>query len=75
MLLANLGRGIEMEVHFAFKIVGSEIDLAILTDIEKEIDTLVDGKSGHQTMLMVDVSTEGTNAIRRKNVILIFHWE
>ena len=43
--------------------------VVIIADIEPQVDTFVYGKAGHQSMLMVNMSSYRAHPIRRKNVI------
>ena len=49
------------------------MDVTVVGRTEPQVDTLVDGKARHQTMLVVDVRTYRTDAIGRENMIFIFH--
>ena len=46
------------------------MNVTIIGYIEPQVDTLVDGKTSDQAVLVVDMSAQGTYAIGRENVIL-----
>jgi hypothetical protein len=70
----HLGRGFEIEIDQTFEGLGFEVDMCVVVDVEPEVDTLINGKTRDQSMLMIDVSAQGTNTIGRENMILIlFH--
>jgi hypothetical protein len=67
----HLGRGFEIEIDQTFEGLGFEVDMCVVVDVEPEVDTLINGKTCDQSMLMIDVSAQGTNTIGRENMILI----
>ena len=49
------------------------MNMAVLTDIELEVDTLIDGKARHQSMLVVHMCTQRAHTVWGENMILIVH--
>ena len=56
VVFLHLRRRIDLKRHFTLERQRREVDNIVLTDVEPQVDTLVDGKARHQTMLVVDVS-------------------
>ena len=46
-------------------------NFAAFTDIKPEIDAFVYGKTSHQTVLVIDMRTQGANTIWTEN--MVFH--
>ena len=44
----------------------------IIINVEPEINALIDGEPSYQTMLVIHMSAQRTNPVRRKDMILIF---
>ena len=70
MALAHLRGCVNIEVYNALEGLGFKVYMAVVGYIEPEVDTLVDGETCDQTMLVVNMGAQGTYAVGRENVIL-----
>ena len=46
------------------------MDMAVVVDIEPEVDAFVDGESCNESMLVVDMCAEGADAVGGENMVL-----
>ena len=59
----HLRGGIHMKMHVTLKSLGRQLYEGVLTNIKPEVHPFVYRETGHQSMLVVYVSTQGTNPV------------
>lgn len=59
----------DREIDIAVEAEAAERHSAVPGDAVDQIDTLVDGKTGDETVLVVDMRAEGTHTIRAENMV------
>ena len=70
MALAHLRGGIDIKINDTLECLRLEMNVTIIGYIEPQVDTLVDGKARHQSVLVVDMSAQGTHTIRGEDMML-----
>ena len=73
MMLLHLRRSRDVKIHLTLKRPRSQMHFTIFLYIEPKVHTLVNGKTRHQSMLVIHMCPQRTHPIRRKDMILIFH--
>ena len=61
----------QIETDFPLEGFTLQIDRTILRHVKPKIDPLVQGKAGHQSMLVIDMRPYGTNTVRRKQMMRV----
>ena len=75
MMFFHLRRGVHMERHIAFERPRRESDGPVVGHVKPQVNALVDGEARHQSVLVVNMRSQRTYAIGRKDMILIvFHY-
>lgn len=46
------------------------MDVTTVGNVEPQVDTLINGKTRHQAMLVIDMRTQRAHTVGRKNMIL-----
>ena len=64
MTLSHLRGRINLEIHDTLEGLGFEMYMTIVVDIKLEVDTLIDGKACHQSMLVVHMRSQWAHTVR-----------
>ena len=63
VLVPDLGGFLDVELHLALEGLGVEPHGGVTAHIEPEVNAFVDGKARDQSMLVIDVSTQGADPV------------